>query len=317
MPPGTAAGEHVDDSGEHRPIIERRPAAALRPRPEAGQQRFDDLPQRIRYQPGRQRIDHDGALCRTNDLDHKRHALIFAGLKWAIFRTEAPLLTSDEPVVLIGAPGTDRSEKPGLLTTAVVVFPLSPDRLLALFNPLLMSPPRYPFVLNDSEVTQINAELMATAEKEVYERPSDWIAADISVPPRGEGKPLVDSDGTVVTRYRKPTRWASITEPPAPPVPRWFEPEDWLNPSSGTGCQVLGCGRGVDMPLQLPELVEHVRDNPFSYYERYAYVCADHHRLLRTELSRSVRGYMVDFRWRNPDTDRRELRIGYPAADPC
>ncbi len=56
--------------------------------------------------------------------------LTFAGLKWAIYHTEAPLLTSDEPVVLIGTPGTDRTEKPGLLTTGVVVFPMSNDQNL-------------------------------------------------------------------------------------------------------------------------------------------------------------------------------------------
>ena len=242
--------------------------------------------------------------------------LTFAGLKWAIYHTEAPLLTSDEPVVLIGTPGTDRTEKPGLLTTGVVVFPISPDRLLTLFNPALMPPPRYPFILTASEVDQINAELMATAEREVYERPSDRVAAAITVPSRITGKPLVDPERKVLTRYRKPTRWASVAEPPAPPIPRWFQPEDWGNPSSGTGCQVPSCGHGVDIPVQLPELVEHVKDNPFSYYESYAYVCADHYKSLRAELDKSVPRYTVDLRWRNPDTNRRELRIRYPEEGP-
>ena len=66
--PRAPAGEHVDDSGEHGSIIDRCPSATLWPRREPRQSRFDDLPQRIRYQPQRQRVDHGSALCRTNNL---------------------------------------------------------------------------------------------------------------------------------------------------------------------------------------------------------------------------------------------------------
>lgn len=63
MPPGAAAGEH---GGEHRPIVQRCPSAALWPHPEPGQQRFDDPPQRIRHQSG------DNASTTTFIMSHRR-----------------------------------------------------------------------------------------------------------------------------------------------------------------------------------------------------------------------------------------------------
>ncbi|BDT90198.1 hypothetical protein IFM12275_01740 [Nocardia sputorum] len=51
---------------------------------------------------------------------------IFVGWRWAIYRAESPLLTSDEPVVLIGAPGTDRGEKPGFHPLCSNRFPPEP-----------------------------------------------------------------------------------------------------------------------------------------------------------------------------------------------
>ena len=42
----------------HRPVIHRGAATSLRARDEARNQRFDDLPQRIRHQPQRQLICH-------------------------------------------------------------------------------------------------------------------------------------------------------------------------------------------------------------------------------------------------------------------
>ncbi|MEU2040426.1 DUF4238 domain-containing protein [Nocardia niwae] len=92
-------------------------------------------------------------------------------------------MTSDEPVTLIGSPGTDRGEKPGFAHCTAIVFPLSPARLLALFPPG-SDEPRYPYVLNAVETREINAELMAFADTAVFEQPGSKIAESIDVPAR-------------------------------------------------------------------------------------------------------------------------------------
>ncbi|MFE5702199.1 DUF4238 domain-containing protein [Rhodococcus koreensis] len=238
---------------------------------------------------------------------------IFASWKWAIYRTDAALITSDEPVVLLGAPGTDRGEKPGFANSSAIVFPLSPDRLLVLFPPS-SDEPRYPFVLSEDETREINAELMATADSMVFEQPGGVIAKANAVPPRGSGQQIFDISGNLAQRYRKPTRWSGSVKPPPSPVSRWYEREDWSNPSSGSACRVLNCGYGVDIAILLPEVAEYAQKNRFSYFsDPYTYVCERHHGLLTAELGKPSRGYIVDFRWRNPQDNRRDVRIKYPA----
>ncbi|WP_425296403.1 MULTISPECIES: DUF4238 domain-containing protein [Nocardia] len=239
-------------------------------------------------------------------------AMLKASWKWALYLCESPLLTSYEPVTLIGSPGTDRGEKPGFAHCAAIVFPLSPARLLALFPPG-SDEPRYPYVLNAVETREINAELMAFADTAVFEQPGSGIAESIDVPARGPGKPIADLDGNSAERYRKPSRWAQ-SDPPLPPVARWHEPESWWAPSSGIGCRVLGCGRGAEMPIRLPEVVEHVRANPFGFdSDPDTPVCSGHYAQLRGALAGASPGYVIDLRWRNPQDNGRERRIKYPA----
>lgn len=134
---------------------------------------------------------------------------------WTIYSSESPLLTSDEPVTLIGRPGSDRAEKPGLIHTAAIVFPLSPHRLLVLFPPT-GTKSRGPHTLSAGETRQTNTELIACADTTVFEQPGTGtgIVASIEIPPRGPGKPLFDRYGNPAQRYRKPSRWADSPEPP-------------------------------------------------------------------------------------------------------
>ncbi|WP_281917843.1 hypothetical protein [Nocardia sputorum] len=173
--------------------------------------------------------------------------------------------------------------------------------------------PRYPFVLSVDETREINAELIAFADSAVFERKGGGIAKTISVAPRGPGKPILDLSGKPSQRYRKPSRWSECAVPPPPPVSRWHEPENWYDPSNGIGCRVLNCGRGVDRPLLLPETAEYARENPFSFHsDPHTYVCERHYALLAEELAKPSRGYVVDFQWKNPQDNRREVRIRYP-----
>ncbi|MGV9823882.1 DUF4238 domain-containing protein [Nocardia xishanensis] len=240
-------------------------------------------------------------------------ARFLADWKWAIYRTEAPLLTSDEPGTLIGKPGTDRGEKPGLLHTAAVVLPLSPNRLLVLFPPE-SSEPRYPYALDATETREINTEIMAFADSAVFEQPGTDIAASIDIPPRGPGSPLTDTDGAPAQRYRKPSRWAGSPNCPPPPVGRWHQPENPWSPTSMLGCRVLGCDHAAETAVALPEVADYVRANPRALNcDPHTPVCHNHRALLLASPA-DAPTYQVDRRWRDPQTGQRELRIIYPTS---
>src|SRR4051812_37482691 len=77
MPPGTAAGQHVDDRGEHRPLIDIPSAAALRTLLLRRDERLDDLPQLIRDQfSAPLSFPHGRTTPRRSPLIHVRQALM-------------------------------------------------------------------------------------------------------------------------------------------------------------------------------------------------------------------------------------------------
>lgn len=181
---------------------------------------------------------------------------------WTTYASESPLLTSDEPVTLIGSPDSDRAEKPGLIHSAAIVFPLGPHRLLVLFPPT-GAEPQAPYTLTAAETRQINAELMAHADSYVFEQPGTDIAASIEIPPRGAGKPLLDQHGNPVQRYRKPSRWADSPEPPPPPIARWHAPTATTTATGPTiNCRVIGCRNDAATTVRLPEVASTRAQTP-------------------------------------------------------
>ncbi|RQO52729.1 hypothetical protein DBV08_00035 [Rhodococcus sp. KBW08] len=136
---------------------------------------------------------------------------------WAVYRTQTPLLTSDDPVVVIGGPSTDRRVKPGNAGAAVWIYPIDRNRLLAFFLPDIS--PQLPFVLDAAETYEINREIVAAAYEKVFEHPDDDIASTITVPPR----PIAPRAETVIDLSRRPTRWFESGEPPPAPVSRWYQ----------------------------------------------------------------------------------------------
>jgi hypothetical protein len=106
----------------------------------------------------------------------------------------------------------------------------------------------------------------------------------------------------------------AICHPPAATARALARTGELVAPSSGIGCRVLGCGRGAEMPIRLSEVVEHVRANPFGFdSDPDTPVCCDHHAQLRGALTGTSPGYFIDLCWRNPQDNRRERQIKYPA----
>jgi len=145
---------------------------------------------------------------------------------WMVYKTPRCLVTSDEPVVLVGGPGLSRGERAGVDAAAVILFPLSPDRLLALVRQDLGGDGRE--VLDHIEVADVNREVIANATRWAFERPSRRATLGLQVPPAAlpfviEGPlPMTGPKRGDLYRTFRPTRWLGDLSAPWP-VERWWK----------------------------------------------------------------------------------------------
>lgn len=148
--------------------------------------------------------------------------------EWQVFRTPNVLVTCDEPVVLLGGPERSRAERAGVESAAVVLFPLAPNALLALFRKGTTVVP--PFELDHAETAEVNREIIANATRWAFERSSRKATVALTVPPlpteatATEG-PLPDlaAPGQTIYRVYRPSRWANADQVPERPVARWWQ----------------------------------------------------------------------------------------------
>ncbi|GAA4823329.1 DUF4238 domain-containing protein [Tomitella cavernea] len=151
--------------------------------------------------------------------------------EWAVYRTESPLVTGDDPVVFLAGSPLPRSTSVGAMGSAVVLYSVGPHCLLAMLRPGLQH--KGPYKLDTAETLSINTEIVAAATKTVFERPGDDIAVNIVVPTRAVVAELDDMQvhnlgDTEALQYllqaaTPHTRW-TVDESAAPswPVPRWY-----------------------------------------------------------------------------------------------
>jgi hypothetical protein len=146
---------------------------------------------------------------------------------WMIYEAPPILVTCDEPVITVGGPGSPRSERGGVESAGVVMYPLDPSNLLVLFHTEMR--PMGPPALNHVETAEINREILAGASRWAFERPSRNIAKGLRVPPPPEKPfmregPFPKDDGaeSEVYRFFKPTRWRDDAWTPPWPVMRWW-----------------------------------------------------------------------------------------------
>lgn len=155
---------------------------------------------------------------------------------WVVFTTPRVLVTSDEPVVAIGGPGFPRDERAGLSAAGVIVYPLDPSHLLAMFRPDVAQRLRVRWrpdahalgELDHGDTAEINREIAMAAHRWTFERPTKRVVARMTIPPRPaagavqESEPVKDGDlMRSLLRFYKPTRW--IDQPNTSwPVPWWW-----------------------------------------------------------------------------------------------
>lgn len=146
--------------------------------------------------------------------------------RWAVCRTTGPLVTCDEPVVMIAGPRHSRAFNAGSAVSAVVVLPLAPDRVLVMLRNDLRF--REQFVLNRSETSELNQEILAATEKTAFERPGDTVIEALNVPRRDlselDYSGLADDEAFehMLAHATHRSRWKGKEYPPRWPVLRWY-----------------------------------------------------------------------------------------------
>lgn len=147
-----------------------------------------------------------------------------------MYRTSSPIVTCDDPVVILTGPPHGRDVALRLRDSAVVLYPLGPRHLLVMLRPGLRHSGRY--VLDRDEVRSVNREVVAAATAVVFERPGDDIAAHIEVPVRAGVTELNDEQTAqlddaaalrlLLKRATPRSRWTAAPDAPGWPVPRWY-----------------------------------------------------------------------------------------------
>jgi hypothetical protein len=146
---------------------------------------------------------------------------------WHIYQVPSILLTCDEPLIPVPGPPHSRAERGGVADAGVVLFPLTPGLLLAMFDGVNARPQK-PYGLGYVDIADINREIAGAASLYAFERPKRRVAAALKVPKAGEpisrAAPVL-IDGTeeeFLIRRHRPSRWANATPEPPWPVERWF-----------------------------------------------------------------------------------------------
>jgi hypothetical protein len=146
--------------------------------------------------------------------------------RWVLMQTKPVLVTCDEPVIMLSGPGAPRNERAGVANAGVLLFPLSPSHLLALFHDSMAPEP--PWELDAFETADVNREILAATTRWAFERSDREVTLRMPTPPAPPATALSEEmllpDGSLLARNYKPNRWSSVPTPPPWPVPRWWAP---------------------------------------------------------------------------------------------
>jgi hypothetical protein len=152
----------------------------------------------------------------------------FLARRWKVLHSSLPLITSDEPVAMIGGPGSNRRVLSGHATARVATFPLDPHHLLAMFHPgLRLDATALVSELTADEARQLNIETASNSYRWCFERPKGRQTLTIAVPPldvaaRSTSYRSADSPDESLIVLTRPSRWARTSTAPDWPIERWW-----------------------------------------------------------------------------------------------
>lgn len=146
--------------------------------------------------------------------------------QWMIYETDKPLLTCDEPVVSIWADmGADHVTDGGYFGTPIIVFPLGPHQVLAMFRqnmPLLRSNET---PLDWRDTLDLNQTIAGNAYRHVVSQPSNPVASKLYVPASKDPTQFQyagKNGNQELVRWRVLRRWSDERDAPIRPVKAWW-----------------------------------------------------------------------------------------------
>lgn len=151
---------------------------------------------------------------------------LLATRSWVAYETSGPLITSDEPVVgLYEHMGADHLQDGGYHGAPVLVFPLGPHQVLAMFreNMPVQRPPAPPLDWRDT--LDLNRAIAGNAHRYVVSQPSSRLAESLRIPERKAPSEIRRSGrngNEELVRFRALTRWSDERDAPRRPVGSWW-----------------------------------------------------------------------------------------------
>ncbi|OBI60250.1 hypothetical protein A5666_16140 [Mycolicibacterium fortuitum] len=143
-----------------------------------------------------------------------------------VYRTPRRLVTCDEPVVPLDWAMGSTSGDFGVANAPVIVYPLSPERVLALFRPDFPIELEDNAMLSHSELLALNQSILGNAYLHGFELPSMHFTSQLYVPllpPAGERVVVGRTGrGEEIHKLTPGRRWRGQPQAPHRPVERWW-----------------------------------------------------------------------------------------------
>lgn len=148
--------------------------------------------------------------------------------QWFIYETEKPIITCDEPVVSLWEHmAADHVQDGGYFGTPILVFPLGPHLVLAMFRENI---PVYRTVqtpLDWRDTLDLNQVIAGNAYRHIVSEPSDRAASKIYVPASKDPTQMIragKNGDQELLRWRVVRRWSDERDAPVRPVKSWWPP---------------------------------------------------------------------------------------------
>jgi hypothetical protein len=148
--------------------------------------------------------------------------------QFVLYRTAKPLLTSDEPVVLLYEHmGIDHPNGGGYFGAPIVVFPFGPHEVLAMFRQNMPVQRRNDVELDWTETLELNRVIAGNAHRHLVEGPDDRLADKLYIPALKDPTrlvtvPLADGEGPELVWMPSQRRWHDDRDAPVRAVASWW-----------------------------------------------------------------------------------------------
>lgn len=180
--------------------------------------------------------------------------------RWMVCHSFTEILTSDEPVLFVSSARRQDLSPRGLGLSSVIVFPLDPHHLLAMFHPdMPLGKSAMYAELLPSESEEINLALAWNASRWVFQRAKSRRMENIWIPPTQDKKLMLTrtmvnhQEANEIAHLRSAPRIHPLLPGLDRPVDRWFNLAD----------EIMFCDRPYD-PDRISQVLidDWPRDNP-------------------------------------------------------